>query len=109
MNKTNQEGWEGEMINTLDNIAKRKMDNKANQEEWEEGTIHAILAGVLLNGYIQGQTQPEISDVCLDFAKKELKKTLQTEKEKMKKELEDWCEKNGFEHDQELLNKIKTL
>jgi len=46
------------------------------QEEKFEGNIHAILAGLLLNGFIQGSGNEKLNDNTLDFAKKELNKVI---------------------------------
>jgi hypothetical protein len=39
-----------------------------------EFTMHAILSGVLLNGFIQGQTRKILDSSVIDVALKELKK-----------------------------------
>jgi len=48
-----------------------------------EQTIHIILAGLFLKGFIQGQTG-KIDDSVLDFAKKELNKLFLKDKEEIK-------------------------
>ena len=45
-----------------------------NKDEKKESTLHAILAGLLLNGFIQGSEDEQLNCNVLEFAKKEIKK-----------------------------------
>ena len=46
------------------------------QDRKLEGNLHAILAGLLLNGFIQGGKNEELNDSALGFAKKEMNKII---------------------------------
>ena len=68
------------------------------QDKKFEGTIHAILAGLLLNGFIQGQENEKLNDRPLDFAKKEFNKII---KKVRKETAEAVCDKMiGEERDE---------
>lgn len=41
-----------------------------------DNTLHAIIAGVLMNGFIQGQTQEKVNTHVIDVALKEVKKLI---------------------------------
>jgi len=54
-----------------------------------EEKVHTILTGILLNGYSQGQTLPELNSRVLDFGKREIRKLFASQKEGFKTILKD--------------------
>ena len=52
----------------------------------EVNTLHAILAGILLNGYIQGEIGNKLKDGVLDKAKEEIEKVFTPNSQAISKE-----------------------
>lgn len=93
----------------------------------EDETIHAILAGLLLNGIIMGETGQKINENTLDFAKEQLakhlakreKKALSEERQKLEDykqshqldyfQVNDMIEKAIEEERQRLLNQPESI
>ena len=62
---------------------------KLQDEEFNE-TMHAIFAGLLLNGFIQGSENEKLNDPPLDFAKKEFDEAIAKVRKKI---VEKVCDK----------------
>jgi hypothetical protein len=71
----NKEKWYGKGNGSCYEGKRHKLVKPIKTDKREQ-TIHAILAGLLLNGFIQGQTKEKIDDSVLDFAKRELNKII---------------------------------
>lgn len=104
MTKDNQGDWE-------------KLDHGRIKLEGEsEDRIHAILGGVLMNGFLQGQNFKTISDSVLDLAEKEVKRELRELLKKQKEELKKGVEGlrknqvfNGIDYEESYNNAIQEV